>query len=312
MVIHNVVPREMMNRPIATVALFAALITPSFGQHEVGIPCESLTAYLKSAKPDEEQEAKARTIVDESQLIYAHYDHPEPSDKPAECSRFALSIKASYVVPIWHHAADGKTYPKIDLVFCKAYGESRSLSSAQWIEEMKRPLSKGYALASVRVVPTPTDEIRKKTTDIAAGIVRDFAAGLDALKADYPELQSFDYSTVRNHSLHFTHGLGPATKGGHTKLETDWCKIVFWIAPVTGNPRQQPILSKTYPLQATEACWKVESANPELMKKVTALVTTSLTRLDKYENQLSRKEDGTTTKSTLSTEAAPSAAPSER
>ena len=301
-----------MNRPIAAIALSTALIAPSFGQHEVGIPCESLTAYLKSTKPDEEQEARARTVVDQSQLIYAHYDHPEPSDKPAECSRFALSIKASYVVPISHHAADGKTYRKIDLVFSRAYGESRNLSSAQWIEEMKRPLFRGYALASVRVVPTPTDEIRKRTTDLAGGIVRDFAARLDALKADYPVLRSFDSSTVRNHSLYFTHGLGPATKGGHKKLKTDWCKIVFWIAPLTGNPRQRPMPTKTYPLQATEACWKVDSPNPELKKRVIALVTESLTRLDKHERQLSRKEDSTTTKSTLSSEAAPSAPPSER
>ena len=290
--------KTMKNRLLTLVA-YMFLTVLCLAQHEVGIPCEPLAAYLKGARADDKQEAEARALVDKSQVIYLHYDNSEPSREPAEDSRFALAIKASFVVPISHHAADGKTYPKIDLVFSKFYGDGRGATAAQWLEEMKRPLAKGFVLTSVRVVPTPTEQVKKRTDEIANGIARDFASRLAELKSDFPELASFDPKSVREVGVSFTHGLGPESKAGREKLSKQWCEVNFWIAPITGNPRQQFIPTKVFPLQAVEACWRIDAANSQLKEHLTLLVASLLKRLDALEDELARNAGGTTTPPTV-------------
>lgn len=281
----------------AVCILFAV---PCLAQYEVGIPCESLGAYLRSAKADEKQETEARALVDKSQVIYLHYDNPEPSTEPAECSRFALSIKASLVVPIWQHAADGKTYPEIDIVFSKLFGDNSSTPGAgQWLDEMKRPLVKGYVLTSVRVILTPTEEVKKGTDVISNGIVTDFVSGLAGLKSQFPELESFDPKSIRETGVSFVHGLGPASKAGRERTDKQWVEVNFWIGPVTGNPRQQFIPTKVFSHQAVEACWRLDAANSQLKDRLTLLVASLLKRLDAREDELSRNTGGTTTPRTV-------------
>lgn len=260
---------------------------PCLGQQEEGILHEALAAYLRSPEVDEKQEAEAHTIVDQSQVVYLHYENGTPSDARAADPDFVYSIKASHVVPISHHAADGKTYRQIDLIFSKLYGDAQNASAPQWIKEMKRPLAAGYRLTSVRVVSTPTEAVKKKTSAITEDIVRDFASQIAELKAEFPELKSFDPSSVRKNGVSFSHGLGPATKAGRKKLKKNWCQVVFSLAPITGNPRAQPIPTKTYPLQATEASWKIESADSKLKERLTTKISILLKRLDAYERELS-------------------------
>lgn len=298
-----------MKYSLLVILIYVVATGPAIAQREVGIPCTKLCSYLKRVKPHKTQETEALCIVNRAQLIYLHYKHPEPSYESVE---FAFSIKASVVVPISHHTNDG-IYSEIRLVFSRLFGDSRNASAAQWIEEMKRPFSKGYSLSSVRVIPKPTEEIKKTTTNLVSGIFHDCVAYLETLKIDFPSLQSFTPSTVQKNHLYFAYGLGPATKAGHKKIKNDWFKVRFWIAPITGSLRQQPIIARrTYILQATEACWRVESANLKLKKKVTVRIMELLKSLDDYEKQLSRKEDGRTTKFTLSPEDALSDPPNKK
>lgn len=290
---------ETMKHRLLALAAYILFAVPCLAQYEVGIPSELLAAYLRSAKADEKQDTEARAVAAKSQVIYLHYDNSEPSREPAEDSRFALAIKASLVVPISHHAEDGKTYPKIDLVFSRLYGDARDATAAQWLEEMKRPFARGFVLTSVRVVPTPSDSVRQKTDEIAAGIIRDFASGLADLKTDFPELASFRAESVRGLGVSFNYGLGPASKAGRDKLSKQWCEVGFSIAPITGNPRQQFIPTRQFPLQATEACWTIGAANPHLKERLTLLVASLLKRLDALEDELEENTKGTTTPRTV-------------
>lgn len=114
---------------------------------------------------------------------------------------------------------------------------------------------------------------------------------------DFVELESFDTSSARETGLSFTHGLGPEikAKAGLQKLSDQWCQIGFRFEPITGAPRAQEIPGKRFPLQATEASWRIDAANSQLKERLTLLLASLLKRLDAFEEDLSRNIGGVST-----------------
>ncbi len=269
---------------------------PVIGTNEAPPPAprpaaaDVLSSYLKSFDTNAAARAAAQDVIQSAQVIFLHYEHNVPMEDSSKASAFALSIKASHVVPIANHAADGKTYPQIDLVFSKLFSMNQGVPPEQWLEEMRRPLAAGFTLGPVTVIKIPTARIMEKSSPAVQAASRDFAAELLKMKPDSPQLASFD-GTSSPTGLRYEQGLGKASKAGQERLRDDWCAISLWMAPVTGNPRQQPVPTKLYPRQAIEVCWVVRSADQKLNDRIIAAINTVLKKMDAVEAEVGKESE---------------------
>ena len=263
-------------------------------------PSDVLTSYLKSSG-DGDQKTRAVEMVKNAQVITVLYERDAPTKSPAKDSDFAYSLlRASDITPVSQRKG-GKTYPGIQAVFSRFYGDAKDMTPHQWLEQMKRPLAVGYKLNTVTVIVTPSRGVMRESFAKSRTVMKAVARELETIKRDFAQLEEFAATHVNPGSwdegnrpryahLSYKHDVGRYTKRGPEKLSADWCRLYFSIGPISGNPRQRTVPTRKYPKQGIVATWSVESGNDRLNKKFNEIVTESLTELDALEVELGKQK----------------------
>lgn len=264
-----------------------------------------LMAYLQCENPDRQQMQEAQDVVDKAQVILLHYEKDTPikseSDrKNQHILACTLQEKGAFVTPISHHSQDG-IYPQLSVTLSRF--SDTQMEAKNWLEYMTLPVSASYTLKSVRIVYTPTMDMKKSTFEKCGAISVQIAYELERLKAQFKQLQNFDKNKLsagkwgseewpRYPGISYRFGFGPKipnTKGLYEKTTEDWCKIRVWFEPEKGYPQALIYPKKTYSKQGITACWLVRSADDSFNKKISQLIVRELSPLDEYKKELEVK-----------------------
>jgi hypothetical protein len=261
-----------------------------------------LSTYLKSENPTLSQTKKALNILEQSQVIYLHYEKNAPlvsENSRDEHIKIARSLQA-YTTPIsLHH--EGKIYPQISATFSKFF-HGKQQSAKEWLEEIKIPLKAGYNLTEIGVILTPSAEIKEKTFLKCQEVAKNIFSKLKKLKLEFSQLNLFSENnfSVGNWGnnewpkypyVMYQYGVKSTEKKGPIETTVDdWCIITFSIHPVTGSPRATFIPSRLYPRQGIEISWKVNSDNEDFNKVVTQIIKEALQPLELLETKFENKK----------------------